>query len=516
MTPASHPHASNAKSSPKRSGVSALIALAVVAFGLVVPSTSQEPTGRYGPVVIDHGDAVHDAFAFDSTSSPSTGFRLTTASVTEPTTTKLLAVLLANFTADQREPWTKEQVRDVLFGANSASAFWSEVSNGQLALQGDVFGYFTLDTSNATCSYSAWMTAARAAAAEASVPLVDFTNVMLVFPKQQACTWSGVANIDGPNSWINGAVSVRATSHELGHNFGVHHANSLSCAGPSGSRVAFSTSCSSSEYGDPYDVMGVGAWHTSNWHRRQMGFLSDVDQLTVTSSGAYTVAPAAVDGASPRILRIARPAGDFFYLELRQRYGAYDAFDPMSPAVNGVLIRLAPDGGAVQSQLIDTTPETTSFADSPLVVGRTFADPVADISISTVSISSAGATVNVQFEASSSATSTPTPLPTPTPTLSPTASPAPVAPDVTRPTTPSSLVAVKSGTKASLSWRASTDDRGYVTYRVYRGTTVVSRPTSTTATILLKVGKNVFSVRAVDRAGNLSARSNTVTVYRPR
>ncbi len=144
-----------------------------------------------------------------------------------------------------------------------------------MAISGDVYGYFTLNVSTSNCDYGAWMTAGKSAATAAGVPLANYTNYMLAFPRQSACGWSGMANVGGRNSWINGGMTTFVTSHELGHNFGIHHASSLSCTS-GGVRVSFSSNCTASEYGDPYDVMGNGTRHTSNWHRRQVGFLAEL------------------------------------------------------------------------------------------------------------------------------------------------------------------------------------------------------------------------------------------------
>ncbi len=81
---------------------------------------------------------------------------------------------------------------------------------------------------------------------------------MYVFPRSSArVRWAGLGDIAGPETWINGYVQLRVMAHELGHNFGVHHANSLQCS-VSGMRVALSTDANcpfnsaSDEYGDPF------------------------------------------------------------------------------------------------------------------------------------------------------------------------------------------------------------------------------------------------------------------------
>ena len=52
---------------------------------------------------------------------------------------------------------------------------------------------------------------------------------MYLFPELNSCAWAGLGDIAGPETWINGFVSLRVMGHELGHNFGVHHANAWEC-----------------------------------------------------------------------------------------------------------------------------------------------------------------------------------------------------------------------------------------------------------------------------------------------
>lgn len=492
------------------------------------------------------GEAQGDAFVVtDSVTVPPSNAPTSGTSNAVPSNPRL-AVMLANFDSDTRQTTTPESAASTIFGTRSAAAYWREVSNGQLSLTGDVFGYFTLDVARSTCDYGTWMTAAKTEAASRGISLAGYTNFLLVFPFQTACGWGGVGNVGGSNAWVNGTLTTYVAAHELGHNFGIHHATSLICTDSRGTRVSFSDQCTSNEYGDPYDVMGMGLSHTSNWHRRELGFLDTSDQLTITRSGTYSVAPAAVAGGTPRVVRVARPDGDFFYLESRTTYGQFDAFSSTSPAVNGVIIRLAPDGGAARSKLIDATPGTTSFTDAPLAPGRTFADPTSRLTITTVSVDDGGATVRVAFGTSEpdptptptatpkatpsatpkptptptptasptpkpSSTPTPTSSPTPTPTASPTASPGLVSPDTIRPSTPRDLRGWTIGKRVTLRWSASTDNKAVVGYRIYRNGEYVRTTPYLFRRLWQPAGIYAFYVRAIDAAGNVSRLSNKVT-----
>ncbi|CAA9284509.1 MAG: GH119 / CBM16 [uncultured Cytophagales bacterium] len=89
--------------------------------------------------------------------------------------------------------------------------------------------------------------------------------------------------------------------------------------------------------------------------------------------------------------------------------------------------------------------------------------------------------------------------------------------DTIRPTAPASLISSnRTDSTVVLSWNASTDDVELKGYDVYRDAVKVNA-TPTTATTytdrgLAAGGSYVYTVRAVDRAGNQSAASNAVTV----
>ena len=93
-----------------------------------------------------------------------------------------------------------------------------------------------------------------------------------------------------------------------------------------------------------------------------------------------------------------------------------------------------------------------------------------------------------------------------------------VSSDTTAPSAPSGLAAPVTGSTASLSWSASTDDVGVVRYNVHRGTSAgftpsagnrIAQPTATSyADTGLATGSYFYKVTAEDAAGNTSAASN--------
>jgi chitodextrinase len=98
------------------------------------------------------------------------------------------------------------------------------------------------------------------------------------------------------------------------------------------------------------------------------------------------------------------------------------------------------------------------------------------------------------------------------------AAPAAAQRDRTPPTTPTNLrVTATTPTSVSLAWNASTGDSGTVIYTVREDSlrTFTTTATSFTRTGLVAGRTYRYVVQAVDRAGNRSGNSNTVTVTTP-
>lgn len=392
------------------------------------------------------------------------------------------AVLLINFTNDRTEPWTAAEVGDRFFDAtDSVNTFFQEQSWSQVSLSGAVYGWYELNISGAGCNEDAYANAAGAAAVADGVPLGSFDSVAYVFPDQPDCNWAGLAELPGDQLWLNGDISVRVASHELGHNMGVHHASSLRCTS-GGINVAISSSCTMNEYGDPFSSMGTSSRRMAGWHLQQLGYTQPANVQTVNTSGTYTINTTATQSSGAQILKIPRtPAGspaEYYYVDLRAPSGVFDNFGINDPAVKGVTIRIG-NGPTVrlQSKLIDTNPTTSTYLDAPLGVGRTFSDGT--VSITTTAVASGVATVDVSWGAGP-------------------------APDTEAPSAPAITSAVHSGSYVDVSWTAATDNVGVAGYRVKRSGLTVATVTGTSHRdwSVAPNGDYLYCVEAFDAAGN--------------
>jgi hypothetical protein len=414
------------------------------------------------------------------------------------------AVILVNFATDATpQPWTPDVVRQRVFTAsNSTSAFYSEESYGDVSLtgklhaDGDVFGWYTIPGPTAGCDVDAWATQAKAAAAADGFSATGYQHIVYAFPYQASCGgWAGLGELPGRQSWMNGNTSVRVVAHELGHNMGLHHASSLTCSA-GGATVAYSSTCSPDEYGDPFDVMGSSSRHNNAWHLKQIGFMASSNVATVSTSGTYTITSAIARGTAgqTQLLRvpIAGTSPQRYYdLEVRGTGGVFDNFASTSPAVNGVTIHVDPDPSVItQSQLLDATPGSPSgFSDAPLAAGRSFTDGTVTISVSAVS--AGAATVDVL-----------------------TGPPA----DSTPPSFPGPVTATPAEDRVTLTWPAATDNVGVSGYRVYRGGSFKATVTSPqwVDTAVTAGASYSYTVAAFDAAGNATTSAPvTATVPSP-
>ena len=92
---------------------------------------------------------------------------------------------------------------------------------------------------------------ARAAAKAAGFDTARFSLDIVAFTTISGFWWAGRGGLGWKGIWINGYFDLRVTAHELGHNYGLHHANFWNTT--DGTIIGPGTS---QEYGNPFDVMG--------------------------------------------------------------------------------------------------------------------------------------------------------------------------------------------------------------------------------------------------------------------
>ncbi|MGZ4348193.1 MAG: hypothetical protein ACXVRO_13445, partial [Gaiellaceae bacterium] len=140
------------------------------------------------------------------------------------------------------QPFTRADVQSAVF--DQTDAFYRSESYGTVWLTGTVTPWLQAFTGPVSCSVPAIRTAADAAAKRAGFDVSSYDRVIYVHPNA-GCPWSGATF--ARTVALNGVISRRVIAHELGHTFGLPHANATDCR-------RHAVGCDALEYGDPYDT----------------------------------------------------------------------------------------------------------------------------------------------------------------------------------------------------------------------------------------------------------------------
>src|SRR4029434_763896 len=99
--------------------------------------------------------------------------------------------------------------------------------------------------------------------------------------------WAGLGYVGASGAWLRNAFSTGVAGHEVGHNFGLNHANYWDTSGAS-----VIGNGNSIEYGDSFDTMGsasAGANHFNAGYKRYLNWLQTGGTLSVSNSGTYRI-----------------------------------------------------------------------------------------------------------------------------------------------------------------------------------------------------------------------------------
>jgi hypothetical protein len=103
------------------------------------------------------------------------------------------AVILMNFSDKRREPFTVAEAEDVVF--NQSSEYFRKMSYGQTWLEGDVYGWVTIDASVTQCHEGVMWGQARAKASAQFGPIdwSRYRQMVFIFPRNDVCGYRGFA-----------------------------------------------------------------------------------------------------------------------------------------------------------------------------------------------------------------------------------------------------------------------------------------------------------------------------------
>lgn len=323
-----------------------------------------------------------------------------------------VAMLLVNFTDNSTQPYSRAEADAVL---SQSSGFMHEGSSQQTLLSGNSYGWLNLPIAQ-TCDTTAISTYANQAATGAGIDLSGYQHVVYVFPRNAACMWSGQGTVGGTSNkiWINGRMELKTLTHELGHNFGLYHSHALEC-----DSTVLGSACVTYDYGDTVDDMGnTNAAHFNAFQKERLGWLNSGTMppiTTVSASGSYAIQPYA-SGSGVKALKVLKStdpvtgARTWYYLEFRQPTGFDAVLGTMtgSNVTSGLVVHTGADNDINSSFLLDLTPNSSSYGDwndPALVLGQSYSDDVAGVTITPTAIGSSGATVYVTLASGSSGSS---------------------------------------------------------------------------------------------------------------
>ena len=179
---------------------------------------------------------------------------------------------------------------------------------------------------------------------------------------------------------------VSTVAHEVGHAFGLTHANfwltnGASVIGPGGSE----------EYGDIFDNMGTSSPPSGHYNvqaKNQVRWLPDEFAPAITQSGLYRIHAMDTPRIEPGkryVLRVTKDDERAYWGELRTLWPSN------SWASNGLILgwKWPTTGEGQNVQLLDTTPGSINGKnDCPIALGNTFSDTESGIHITTVAVNS--------------------------------------------------------------------------------------------------------------------------------
>ena len=305
---------------------------------------------------------------------------------------KTLLYMRVNFPDDLSEPISADDAYTSMAGVDS---YYVANSYNLTSIDPTVTPLVTLPQPKAwyaTAGPGQLQADAREACRLAGYDTANYDRDIVAFTSVQGYSFGGLAYVGGKGVWLQ-SMGVGVAAHELGHNYGLWHANfwdtttNFSVFGP-GTNL---------EYGNIYDTMGsagAGIYQFNAAHKSKLDWLKADAVQVVSTNGVYRIYPfdapdwKRVDGRY-YAAAVQKDVLRYYWMEFRQLFNN-------NWNQNGVLLNWSPwpqsNGG---TQLIDTTPGSPTFSsdsreDAAVVVGRTFNDNPAGVHITTLDRGSSG------------------------------------------------------------------------------------------------------------------------------
>jgi hypothetical protein len=211
---------------------------------------------------------------------------------------------------------------------------------------------------------------------------------LYVHPIADSCSYTALGSIGGNDTLYNSNFTAKIIEHEMGHNLGLRHSNSLKCS--------IDIPCYSYEYGDIYDTMGGNslAKHFNAFQKEILGWLNynvSPPILNVATSGQYTISPYGTNDLNTKAIKVLMDGSTnkYFYVEYRAGVG-------FEGGQSGVLIHTGIQNDTRSVLLLDLDLLTTAL-DYKLDIDQTYTDPTTGTSFKLLSMDANGANVQVVY-----------------------------------------------------------------------------------------------------------------------
>jgi M6 family metalloprotease-like protein len=221
-------------------------------------------------------------------------------------------------------------------------------------------------------------------AAGAGYNVASFDRVIVFFSSMtylpnSGINWGGLATVGGPDVWVNGALNFAIVAHELGHTYGLFHANLWQVN--DGNPV--SDGGTSVEYDDDFDTMGGNYANDSRtdfnpWFKSMLSWIPSAQTRTVTTNATVRLFRFDSTSATGTVaVVVAKDGSHNYWIGYRRNFTDNPSSQNGAYIVRGYTFNR-------QSDLVDTATPGFNDKDAALGVGSTLIDPGASLSIATL------------------------------------------------------------------------------------------------------------------------------------
>ncbi|MHB8519925.1 MAG: immunoglobulin domain-containing protein, partial [Limisphaerales bacterium] len=212
----------------------------------------------------------------------------------------------------------------------------------------------------------------------------SYDRVMVLFSPLDGISGSefqygGLANVGAARIWLNGEFDFRSVAHELGHTYGLYHANLWQVSdgnpvSPAGTNV---------DAGDIFDTMGANYADDNRtdfnpWFKNVLGWISGSQVPTASTSGVYRINRFDNStGTGTLALKIAKDSTQTYWIGIRRKFTTNLSMQHGAYIIWG-------HGLYQESQLLDMTTPGIDAHDAALAIDATFTDPAVGLSITPV------------------------------------------------------------------------------------------------------------------------------------